>query len=132
MHRPRPNTAPLRRPRRQRHIPALHRLAPLTLLVLAGACGTVAASVTLFKPLGTRQGEAGGPTPDSLAQALREGGVTVQLMSCGHDGRMRPAVCGAADGRLVIVDVPADQQARAESLGWRPLSGLPDAVRRPC
>ena len=114
--------------------PDMTRLAPFALLPLVffSACSTVAAPVALFKPLGTRQCESGGPAPEAVAQVLRDAGVAVAAVACGHDGRMRPAVCGAADGRLVIVDVPVDQQARAEALGWRPLASLPDAVRRPC
>ena len=97
------------------------RLAPFALLPLVffSACSTVAAPVALFKPLGTRQCESGGPAPEAVAQVLRDAGVAVAAVACGHDGRMRPAVCGAADGRLVIVDVPVDQQARAEALGSR-------------
>lgn len=90
------------------------------------------ASVAMAKPLGTRQCEPGGPTAESLAGALRNAGISVTAVGCGHDGRMRPAVCGAGDGRLAVVDVPAAQQAQAESLGWKPLSALPDASRQPC
>lgn len=113
---------------RRRHLAALPAMIPLVL----GGCASAAAPVAMARPLGTRQCERGGPTAESLAQALRDAGLTVGTVACGHDGRMRPQVCGAPDGRLAIVEVPADQQARAEALGWRPLSALPDAVRAAC
>jgi hypothetical protein len=110
------------------------RLVPFALLspALFAACTTVAQPVALFKPLGTRQCESGGPTPGAVAQGLHDAGVQIMALACGHDGRMRPAVCGAGDGRLVIVDVPAGQQAAAETQGWRPLTQVPDARRQPC
>lgn len=111
--------------------------ALLTLSVLPG-CAATAPSATpapllpMARPLGTLQCQPGGPTPEALAAALREAGVPVTQVACGHDGRMRPAVCGAPDGRLAIVDIPAEHQARAEALGWRPLAAMPDASRQPC
>lgn len=110
------------------------RLALLAAAALAAACAapTTAAPLWMAQPLGTRQCEDGGRTPQALAQALREAGVAVQALACGHDGRMRPAVCGAPDGRLALVQVPEDQAARAQALGWVPLAGLRDAQRQPC
>jgi len=98
----------------------------------ARAAAPAAVSVAMALPLGTRQCESGGPTAESLAAALRNAGVGVTAVGCGHDGRMRPAVCGAGDGRLAVVDVPAAQQPQAEALGWKPLSAMPDARRQPC
>jgi hypothetical protein len=120
--------------RRARSMGDMIRLVPFALLspALFAACTTVAQPVALFKPLGTRQCEVGGATPEALAKGLQDAGVQVMALACGHDGRMRPAVCGAPDGRLVIVDVPAAQQAKAEGLGWRPLAQLTDARRQPC
>jgi hypothetical protein len=109
-------------------------LAPLLpLLALATGCAQGAGPVAvLAHPLGTRQCEAGGTTPQALAQALRAAGLTVLAVGCGDDGRMRPAVCGAPDGRLAVVELPAEQAARAQSLGWVPLSSLRGAQRLPC
>lgn len=111
-------------------------------LVLAAGCasaadGSPAAAaagplVTVVRPLGTRQCEAGGATSEALAQTLRDAGVTVSALACGHDGRMRPAVCGAPDGRLAVADIPQAQQARAEALGWQAMSTLPGAQRQAC
>lgn len=90
------------------------------------------ATVAMFMPLGTRQCEPGGAKPETLADNLRDAGIVVTAVGCGHDGRMRPAVCGAGNGRLAVVEVSAAHQALAESLGWKLLSTMPDARRQPC
>lgn len=110
-----------------RHVAAL-----LLSVGLMAGCTTAAAPLAMARALGTIQCETGGPTAESLAQALRDAGIPVAAVGCGHDGRMRPAVCGAPDGRLAIVEIPADRRTQAEALGWRPLSDLPDASRQPC
>lgn len=103
------------------------------LAVAAGpACTTVAAPVWMAQPLGSRQCEDGGRTPQAMAQALRDAGIGVLALACGHDGRMRAAVCGGPDGRLALVEIAGDQRERAQALGWVPLTGLPDAQRQPC
>lgn len=112
-----------------------HLLAALLPLGLLPGCASTAApgeTLVMARPLGTLQCEPDGPTAASLASALREAGVTVRAVGCGHDGRMRPAVCGAPDGRLAVAEIPAGQQARAAALGWQPLSTWPEAQRQPC
>jgi len=115
---------------------SLRRLAALACLPLAlllPACAGVAAPpLEVYQSLGSRQCERGGRTPAELAELLRAAGVPVQAVGCGHDGRMRPMVCGAADGRIAIIAIPAEQLATAEQLGFWPLSALPDARRLPC
>lgn len=108
------------------------RFAAVLASALGAACTTVAAPVWMAQPLGTRQCEDGGRTPQAMAQALRDAGIAVQALACGHDGRMRPAVCGAGDGRLALVEIAGDQAARAQGLGWVPLASLPEAQRQPC
>jgi hypothetical protein len=56
----------------------------------------------------------------------------VQRQACGDDGRIRPAVCGAPDGRIGIFVIPAAQQAQAARLQFTPLAALPDAREQPC
>ena len=87
---------------------ALPFAALLTTAVLAVACSTVAApvaspmasTVAVAHVLGSRQCEGGGTKPQALAERLREAGVPVSALTCGHDGRMRPS-----DFRDRVVDV---------------------------
>ena len=106
----------------------------LTLCLLPGCASTAAtpAPLTMARALGTLQCETSGPTASALAQALRDAGVTVQAVGCAHDGRMRPAVCGAPDGRLAVVEIDPAQRPLAEALGWKPLSTWAGAQRQPC
>lgn len=108
------------------------RLTLITLTAFGTACTTVAAPVTVAQSLGNRQCEAGGRTLQSVAQSVRDAGITVLAQACGHDGRMRPAVCGAPDGVLALLDIPSDQLAKARSLGFVTLESLPDARRQDC
>ena len=113
----------------------------MTLAALGAACAGVAAPPVATLPvtplpvaaaLGSRQCEGGGTAPAAWAQGLREAGVTVSALGCGHDGRMRPAVCGGPDGQLVVLEIDPAQLASARALGFRPLSAWPGATRRPC
>jgi hypothetical protein len=127
------------RPAQRPH--AIARALVLTLAALGTACAGVAAppAPTLPGPtlpvaaaLGSRQCEGGGTAPAAWAQRLREAGVTVSAVGCGHDGRMRPAVCGAPDGQLMVLEIDSTQLPAARALGFRPLSEWPGATRRPC
>ena len=108
----------------------------LTLAALGTACAGVAAPPVAALPvataLGSRQCEGGGTAPAAWAQRLREAGMTVSAVGCGHDGRMRPAACGGPDGQLVVLEIDPAQLPAARALGFRPLSDWPGATRRPC
>jgi hypothetical protein len=60
-------------------------------------------------------------------------GVGMVLASgCGTDGMAYPAVCGAPDGRIAIIDVPESQLEAARKLGFSLLSERPRAQRMAC
>jgi hypothetical protein len=99
---------------------------------LGAACAAEPPPLSVAISLGTRQCAAGGQQPEDLARRLRESGVQVLAQTCGSDGRMRPAMCGAADGRLAIFEIPAAQWAAAQALGYVRLDSMPDAQREPC
>ena len=63
---------------------------------------------------------------------LKAAGVAVAAARCASDGRMRVAVCGAADGRLNAFEVPAAAMAAAQKAGFQPLKNLPDAQFTDC
>ena len=111
----------------------------LGLATVAAACAQTPtlsaapeATVSLFKSLGGRQCESAGQSAEDASASLRAARIQLLGLQCGHDGRMRAQVCGASDGRIVIVDVPASQTEAAQALGFAPLSLRPDAVRAPC
>jgi hypothetical protein len=106
----------------------------LPAILLAAAAMTAACAserVRVFKPAGTRQCEAApAATPQALLQPLEAAGVRVLGRACGSDGRMRPQVCGAPDGRIVIADVARADADTAAKLGYLPLPA--DAHEAPC
>jgi hypothetical protein len=112
------------------------RQAPALLLVVAGltGCGHAAtpSTIAVFHSLGSHQCEGGGVTPDELADRLHSAGVAVKGISCGSDGRRRPAMCGAPDGRVAVFDIAPEQRAQALAQGFRPWSDLPSGQREPC
>ena len=87
---------------------------------------------TLYRYAGSRQCSGGGFTPEDARRALAKAGVEVLEATCGADGRMHAAVCGGADGRIVIVRVRAAQRQAARTQGFAPLEELPDASRVRC
>lgn len=102
------------------------------LLALAACAVPSAAPVSVYKGLGSKQCEGGGSTPERLAEPLQQAGIPVRTLACGHDGRVRAAMCGLGDGRIAIFDIPADRVGQAEALGYRRLASLPDATRAAC
>jgi hypothetical protein len=108
----------------------LHAASLLLALATSACASAPGATVTVFKPLGSKQCSGGGQTVPELARALTDAGVPVLAQRCGSDGRMYPAMCGAADGRIGAFDIAASQAEAAARLGFRPLG--PDARVQPC
>ena len=48
------------------------------------------------------------------------------------DGVARPALCGTAEGRIAILDLPLEYQPAAVTLGFSRLSSLPKATKVAC
>lgn len=114
-------------------IPTRLVLALAGSLALGSACATPpSAPVVVVKSLGQRQCEGGGTAPAAMAQALQAAGVSVLAQACAHDGRMRPSMCGAPDGVMGWFQIPGDQLAKAQGLGFVAITSLPDARRQDC
>lgn len=88
--------------------------------------------VSVYKYVGSVQCKGGGTPLSAMMRQLSDGGIPVLDVSCGTDGRMYPAVCGAADGRIGILAVPEARVAAAKTLGFLPLSSLPEARKTMC
>lgn len=88
--------------------------------------------VAFYKSFGSVQCTGGGVSFEAMRQQLAAAGIQVLSASCGTDGRMYIAVCGAGDGRIGIFEVPAAQAEAALALGFAPLSNLPGATTGAC
>lgn len=106
----------------------------LALATMVCACAaTPPATVRVVKSLGALQCQQ--PRADdaaTLARALSDAGLRLLSTTCGVDGRVYPAVCGAADGHVAVVEIAAADQGAAEGLGFTAMSALPGAQIVPC
>lgn len=87
---------------------------------------------SVYKYVGSVQCKGGGTPLSAMMRQLSEGGVPVFDVSCGTDGKMYMAMCGAADGRIGILEVPEAKVSAAAALGFAPLSSLPAATKTVC
>ena len=53
-----------------------------------------------------------------LSTLLTEAEIKIASAAISHDGRSRPAVCGAADGKIGLFKIPSKQLQRAQQLGY--------------
>ena len=63
---------------------------------------------------------------------LSDAGIPMINVGCGADGRMYPAMCDAADGRIGILEVPEAKASAAAALGFSSLSSLSEAKKVAC
>ena len=91
-----------------------------------------APGVSVYKYVGSKQCRGGGMSLATMMRQLSDAGIPAMNVSCGVDGRMYPAMCGAADGRSGILEVPEAKVAAAAARGFAPLSGLPEASKTVC
>lgn len=115
-------------------------LRPAVLMLVASlttACAAAPASkptgtIDVYRSLERKQCEPGGETLESLRQRLQRAGLRPTAASCGTDGMMRMAMCGAGTGDIGIFTLRKDEAERAAKLGFRPLTDLRDAERTAC
>lgn len=97
-------------------------LALATALLAACTSTPSAAALRVVRATGGRQCEGGGLAVDAMRRQLEAAGVRVLNAQCATDGRMRPAMCGAPDGRLGVFEIAAAGQAAAAAQGFQPLA----------
>lgn len=107
-------------------------LASSAILVACGNSDGTPTNVSVYKYVGSVQCSGGGIPISTLQRQLTDAGIQVQTASCGSDGNIYVAVCGAADGRIAIFDVPVTEAQTATELGFAPLSNLPSATKVAC
>jgi hypothetical protein len=88
--------------------------------------------VDVYKYQGSRQCEGGGVPLAEMQRQLQAGGAIVTASSCGMDGRMYPAFCGGADGKINIFTVTSNSMNAALAQGFTPLNSLPEAQKTQC
>lgn len=88
--------------------------------------------VDVYKYQGSRQCEGGGTPLAEMQRQLQANGAIVTNSSCGMDGRMYPAFCGGADGKINIFTISSNSMNAALAQGFNPLTGLPEAQKINC
>lgn len=86
----------------------------------------------VYKYQGSRQCEGGGIPLEEMQRQLQASGVAVTSSTCGMDGRMYPAFCGGADGKINIFTINSNGVNTALSQGFSLLRDLPEAQRSSC
>lgn len=108
--------------------------------VLLAACGGGSESeeevqgslVSVYRHSGAVQCVSAGESLNAMAHRLTDVGIPVAASSCGHDGRIVAALCGASSGQIGIFDVPQAHARAASDAGFTPLHTLPRAQRTVC
>lgn len=65
-----------------------------------------------------------------LQAPLTQAGIAVTSTSCGIDGYVHTAVCGAEDARIGLFEIAANDVSAAQALGFATVSNLPPEARR--
>ena len=107
-------------------------VAACTIQVSCGNTDSTATKVSVYKYAGSIQCYGGGTTISAMQMQLNHARIPVQTASCGVDGNMYSAVCGAADGIIGVFEVPSTQLQAVTALGFAPLTNLPAAIIVPC
>lgn len=114
--------------------------APLALLA---ACGSgsglpetpssfAGAVAEVFKYDGSVQCTTSGASVDQMARQLTSAGIDVLCGKKGSDGYAYIALCGAGTGAINVYAIHVENLADAESLGFLPVTELPDYEGEPC
>ncbi len=88
--------------------------------------------VDVYKYQGSRQCENSGVPLVVMQNQLQMANIPVTNSSCGMDGRMYPAFCGGADGKINVFTIPSNAVYSALSQGFLLLKDLPGAQRTGC
>lgn len=112
-------------------------LIPIVACLALSACANLEHAwteprVSVYKYVGSVQCKGGGMPLATMMRQLSDAGIPALNVSCGRDGKIYPAVCGAADGHIGVLEVPEVKVSAAQSLGFRQLSDLPEATKVAC
>lgn len=88
--------------------------------------------VKVYKTLGSVQCSGAGFSLSDLKRELSNSGIEILSAACGVDGKLYAAMCGAPDGRITIFSIPKQQLQAASTLGFSPITDLPEATETSC
>jgi hypothetical protein len=110
------------------------KLFSWVLLAGVAGCGGGGDSTTteVYAYRGVLQCTGGGVTLTQQRAQLEGAGVSVLSASCGTDGMLHAAVCGAESGEIGVFTIPGDQTSAASKAGFASLSGRPAAKTKSC
>lgn len=107
-------------------------MAGVLTLTSCSYAGPSPESALVYQYIGSKQCEGGGTAVDTMVRKLEQASIQVTDTQCGNDGRMYAAMCGAPDGRIAILEIPAAKVTAATALGFAPLNSLPGATKTVC
>ena len=101
----------------------MNRFLIILMTTVIAACNAIPNTtlITVQKSLGTLQCQDNDNTEHrfiQLSTQLKEAEIKIASAAISHDGRSRPAVCGAADGKIGLFKIPSTQLQQAQQLGY--------------
>ena len=129
--------------KRRRSLPHYREIQFLSLLalcltLLVSSCGLTESDqdstnhAKVYKYDGSIQCGDEGTNLDLMSQELTGAGIEVFCAQKGHDGLVRPAVCGESTGNLNVYEIDAAKSADAESLGFNSVTELSEYRDQTC
>jgi transcription elongation factor Elf1 len=91
-----------------------------------------AQTVKVYKNTGAVQCGTAGVPAEVMEKTLTMNGIDVLSYFCGHDGYLRPAVCGAGTGSINVYEIGTKFLQKALDLGFGETSKLPQYRKTPC
>lgn len=89
-------------------------------------------TTAVYKYVGSVQCQKSETSITAMENQLINAGIRLFSSACGNDGKMRITMCGAPDGQIYIFNIPTSQTDVAHTLGFSPLTSLPEAIWIPC
>ena len=106
----------------------------LLLALVPTACGTVERppSAKVFKSDGSVQCGSAGTSVEEMSKELTDKGIDVTCGQKSSDGYGYCAACGCGTGQINVYTIHSQNVSDAESLGFAPVSDLPDYQDERC
>jgi hypothetical protein len=97
-------------------------------LLMMGCSGSdeSKSTVKVFQSDAAVQCESEGISVEDMQKILAAGNIKVRCAQKGNNGMMHTTLCGSPTGSINIYTIPKDQLEQAQTLGFIPVSTLPD------